>query len=78
MKRYHLTFIVSSQEMTRHDINAWLRDTLKVTKCQFKLDDMMAEGGQMFSNANQSITAIATEYEDESSNVVESANAIKH
>jgi hypothetical protein len=75
MKRYHLSFIVSSKAMTRHDLNVWIKQTQQATGIKFTLDAMIDEGGQMFVNGDQSICAVVTDFDEENQDIIESVNA---
>ena len=77
MKRYNLSFVVSKSGMTRHDINAWIKKTQQQAGLTFNLADMLDGGGQIFVNnaEGQSICAIATEFDEENPDIIESVNA---
>lgn len=67
MKRYELTYIVTRYNMTRHDINQWIRamnkQGLEVTfEGMMKQTDEMA--GQVLVGIQGTLTAVLSEGED--------------
>jgi hypothetical protein len=75
MKLYEMTYIVTVSNMTRHDVNKWIRDMGKQA-IPISFIEMMKDGGQTLRNGpDRLFTAVLVEIEAANPDIIESINA---